>query len=95
MERMTFKEFVEDVSALLGGTASGKGYSEGPDAPGELYDFVMRNVGGSPHAHALGEIIYKVVRYARKGNVEDIKKAACWAFLVAKHHEESPHELKG
>ena len=83
--RLTYKQFVEQVERLLGNTASGKGYSEGADAPLELYDFVAEYVGGNRHGHALGEIIYKTVRFARKGNVEDILKAAAWAFLVAKH----------
>ena len=47
-----------------------------------LYEFVRDHVGQSPHAHALGEIIYKAVRFARKGNIEDVQKIAAWAFLV-------------
>ena len=85
MSRITYKEFTRDVNMLLGGTASGKGYSEGADAPQEIYDFIIENLRTSPYQHALGEIIYKTVRFARKGNIEDIKKVAAWAFLVAKH----------
>jgi hypothetical protein len=93
--RLTYKEFIVQVERLLGGTASGKGYSERADAPLELYDFVAEYVGGNKHGHALGEIIYKTVRFARKGNVEDILKAAAWAFLVAKHFEREKHDPPG
>lgn len=85
---MTFQQFSQEVEALLNGTAAGKGYNaNGPDSRNALYEFVQRVSGG--HQHAQGEIIYKVQRYAAKGNIEDIYKAAAWCFLIAKHHHEA------
>ncbi len=83
---MTFDEFMADVRGLLEPTAAGKGYSStGADGPNELYEFVHEMTGN--HGHALGEIVYKARRYAAKGNLEDVKKIAAWAFLIAKHHQ--------
>ena len=82
----TYEQFMSDVAALLNGTAAGKGYSaNGQDGPNQLYEFVRDISGG--HQHAQGEIIYKVKRYAAKGNLEDIIKAAAWCFLIYKHHQ--------
>ena len=82
----TFEVFAAEVEQLLGGTAGGKGYSDkGPDGPNQLYEFVHSATGD--HGHAAGEIIYKVVRYMRKRNPEDLLKAAAWAFLIWRHHE--------
>lgn len=84
---MTFDEFTQAVRDTMEGTASGKGYNQtGVDGPNALYDFVHEVVGGD--GHAIGEIIYKVKRFARKGNPEDLVKAAAWAFLVLKHRDE-------
>lgn len=81
----TFQEFITSVEQLLGGTASGKGYSaSGPDGPNQLYEFIQAMSGG--HQHALGEIVYKARRFAAKGNEEDVLKIAAWAFLVWKHN---------
>ena len=83
---MTFQQFMSAVEALLSGTAEGKGYNgSGPDGENELYRFV-RDMTGGDH-HACGEIIYKVKRFEAKGNIEDILKAAAWAFLVCKHYQ--------
>lgn len=73
------------VRSLLEPTAQGKGYNTtGVDGQNELYAFVQ---GVAGEGHALGEIIYKVKRYAAKGNLEDVLKIAAWAFLIAKHKE--------
>lgn len=80
----TFQDFTAEVEKLLGGTAAGKGYNaSGPDSENRLYEFVQRLSGG--HQHAQGEIIYKIQRYAAKGNIEDVLKAAAWCFLIYKH----------
>lgn len=84
---MTFDQFTAAVRASMEGTASDKGYNlTGVDGPNALYDFVHDTVGGD--GHAIGEIIYKAKRYARKGNPEDLVKAAAWAYLVLKHRDE-------
>lgn len=81
----TFDRFVSEVRALLEPTASGKGYSAtGVDGPNRLYEFVRSF--GTQH-HALGEIVYKAVRYNAKGNPEELLKIAAWAWLAWKHHE--------
>ena len=83
---MTYEQFTESVRALLEPTAQGKGYNTtGVNGTNELYQFVQ---GVAGDGHALGEIIYKVKRYAAKGNPEDILKVAAWAFLVLKHRTE-------
>lgn len=82
----TFNQFMTEVGTLLGGTASGKGYSAtGADGDNPLYAFVQSMNEG--HQHALGEIVYKARRYAAKRNPEDILKVAAWAFLVWKHDQ--------
>ncbi len=78
--------FLQQVTALLEPTAAAKGYnSAGIDGFNRLYTFVQSTVGHQTHAHGLGEIIYKAVRYAAKGQPEDLVKIAAWAFLVWKH----------
>jgi hypothetical protein len=36
-------------------------------------------------AHAIGEIIYKAVRYSKRGDKDDLVKIAAWAFLIYKY----------
>lgn len=80
-----FASFCGAVEALLTGTAAGKSYNKtGTEGPNPLYEFV-RGIN-SNDAHALGEIIYKIKRFAAKGNVEDILKAAAWCFLIYKYN---------
>lgn len=84
---MTFDAFMTTVRDSMEGTARGKGYNQtGVDGPNALYDFVHDTIAGD--GHAIGEIIYKVRRYARKGNPEDLVKAAAWAYLILKHRDE-------
>ncbi len=79
----TYEQFTKQVADLLEPTAQGKGYNTtGIDGKNDLYDFVSSFAGDH---HALGEIVYKVKRYAAKGNPDDILKVAAWAFLVWKH----------
>lgn len=79
----TFKEFTAEVKALLEGNAGDKGYNtNGADGDNELYEFVQ-GISGSD-AHALGEIVYKAVRFSKKRERKDLAKIAAWAFLVWK-----------
>ena len=83
----TFESFVAQMRAILEPTAAGKGYNTtGVDGDNSLYEFVAETVGGQ--GHAIGEAIYKIKRYAAKGNPEDLVKLASWAFLMFKHHED-------
>jgi hypothetical protein len=84
---MTFDEFVAEVHGKINGTAAEKGYNRtGADGPNQLYRFVSDTVGGD--AHAIGECLYKLTRYAAKGNPEDLIKTAAWCFLILKHVDE-------
>lgn len=84
---LTFDEWIRRVRALLEPTAAGKGYHDG-DADGKnlLYEFVADTVGGD--GHALGECLYKIVRYAKTRNPEDMLKVAAWTFLILRHRKE-------
>lgn len=82
----TYDGFCLHVQALLGGVAESKGYNgTGVNGHNDLYRFVHA-VSGS-HAHGIGEIIHKAVRYMRKRNPEDLLKIAAWAYLCWKHHD--------
>ena len=82
----TFQTFMNAAEDLLNGTAASKGYSpNGPDGSNPLYAFVEHAVGGSQHA--IGEIIYKAVRYQHQRDPKDLLKIAAWAYLVWRHHE--------
>lgn len=75
----TWEQFVASARELLEPTASGKGYnSTGVNGKNELYEFVSNHAPG----HALGEIIYKAVRYGKKRDKADILKIAAWAYLI-------------
>jgi len=70
-------EFYEEISKVLGGTALSKGYlSENLENP--LMDFMSKTFPD----HALGEIIYKAVRYKSKMDPVDLIKIAAWARLI-------------
>ena len=78
---------MEAVEDLVNGTAAAKGYSpNGPDGPNPLYEFIEGLVGGP--GHALGEGVYKLVRYRRQRNPNDLLKAAAWCFLMWRHHRD-------
>ena len=80
----TFTRFCAEVRRLLDQSAKVKGYhAAGPDGPNPLYTFIDETVGG-PH-HAVGEIIYKMRRYAARRQPEDLAKAAAWCFLIWQH----------
>lgn len=65
--------FDAQVAAKLGSAAASKGY-DGP--AGQLVSLC------DTLPHAVGEIIYKAVRYARKGDPDDLVKIAAWAELI-------------
>lgn len=77
----TFKEFVREVQDLMEGGAGAKGYNNtGVDGQNDLYQFIQ-NLSQND-SHALGEIIYKAVRYTNKRDKRDLTKIAAWAFLI-------------
>lgn len=81
----TWDQFISKVKSLLEPTANEKGYnSTGVNGKNELYEFVHSHAPG----HALGEIIYKAVRYGRKRDKQDILKIAAWAYLIWKFDNE-------
>jgi len=81
---MTFKEFSKEVQNLVEGNAAEKGYNtNGADGDNELYEFVQ-NLSKSD-SHAIGEIVYKAVRYTKKKDKKDILKIAAWAYLIWKY----------
>ena len=83
---INFDSFTGNMKSILDAKSYSKGYCDaGADGKNELYEFIEKHVGAMPHAHALGEIIYKVVRYARKQDPEDLEKIAAWAYLIYKH----------
>ena len=87
----TFDAFVAEVEALLGHGAEAKNYSSnGPNGHNALYRAVQ-SMTNDTHAHACGEIVYKVQRFlstGQRGNdVTDILKVAAWAFLIWRHHK--------
>jgi hypothetical protein len=83
---MRFEEWSKQVEELLDQRADDKGYSEnGPDGRNELYEFISRRLSTSTHGHALGEIVYKAVRFAATGDPRDLDKIAAWAFLIRRH----------
>jgi hypothetical protein len=79
----SFDSFVGEIKQLFGKSVS-KGYGPmKPDDPNQLYDFMQTFFSDD---HALGEIVYKAIRYKNKRNPEDLVKIAGWAWLVFMHH---------
>ena len=68
------KEFQAKMDIMLTGTALAKGYNLR-----DMDKFMSDNFGDN---HALGEIIYKAIRFKRKKDVDDLVKIASWAFLI-------------
>src|SRR3972149_6139271 len=73
----TFAEFSDRVYEILTKVASNKGYAL-RDKGEALFKFVEDEFGG----HALGEVVYKAVRFNHKKEPEDLVKIAAWAYLV-------------
>lgn len=73
--------FFAAIREKLAGKAESKGYArDGDGSP--LYDFVSSHIARGGDAHGLGEVVYKIVRYQAKGDLEDLEKAAAWIFLA-------------
>jgi len=72
-------EFLSQVVKILTSSAKDKGYSDGEVNvyKNELMGFTSKNFPG----HALGEIVYKAIRYRSKHNPQDLVKIAAWAAL--------------
>lgn len=80
----TFADFMRELKEMCETRASDKGYnSTGIDGQNDLYQFVQNLSDGD--AHAMGEIIYKVVRYSNKGDKRDLVKIAAWAYLAYRY----------
>ena len=87
MGTRTFEAFCTEVKASLTSAAASKGYNAtGVDGENRVYAVIHAATGG--HGHAIGEIVYKALRYARKRDPMDVVKIAAWAFLIFTHHEE-------
>ena len=83
----TVEAFFKHVHARLAGDALSKGYNRtGPDGDNELYSFIQNTVSGD--GHPIGEVIYKMRRYASKRDPVDLEKAAAWCFLIWRHRQE-------
>lgn len=79
-----FTAFVKEIKEICEKVAKEKGYNDtGVDGQNDLYQFVQSIADGD--GHALGEIIYKTVRYSRKHDKRDLIKIAAWAYLIYKH----------
>jgi len=79
----TFSEFVAGVKDLLEHSATEKGYNNtGVDGMNEMYQFVQ-NLSHNDN-HAIGEILYKCVRFTNKNDKKDLVKIAAWAYLIWK-----------
>lgn len=72
-----FGAFSAAVRDTIEGKALAKGYASEDDGS-VLRKFVDQFFPG----HALGEVVYKAVRYSRKGDPTDLIKIAAWAYLV-------------
>lgn len=76
--------FEDKLKALLEHKALSKGYDGGK---GQLWALC------NDLPHPLGEIIYKVIRYHRQGNPDDLVKIAGWAKLIwQQQHAAAPQQ---
>jgi len=78
--KVVLTDFLDLIVDILGPTAKEKGYSDNiriDDYKNELMTFTNANFPG----HALGEIVYKAVRYRAKHDRMDLVKIAAWAAL--------------
>ena len=78
MARTPFEEVFHRSKELLESKAKAKGYSDGDTSryKNELMAFTEKL-----SSHALGEIVYKAVRYDKKKEPEDLLKIIAWACL--------------
>jgi len=89
MSQRSPEKFFTEVRTLLSQTAQEKGYNTEGSETNQLYEFVYSTLGVHQHTHALGEVVYKALRYSRKKDPDDLVKIAAWALLVWQHHEKS------
>lgn len=82
MKEKDFGQFVKEVKDILEATAREKGYNTAGTESNEIYEFVQKLT--SSDDHAIGELIYKVVRFKNKGDKRDLAKIAAWAYLIWK-----------
>jgi len=86
---LTFTSFCEAVSELLDQQAADKGYQQaGLSGSNPLYALVSDMAGGP--GHALGEVVYKATRYAKRRDPSDLLKIAAWAYLVWRFDNQTP-----
>jgi hypothetical protein len=79
----SFDDFAAGVRELIEGRAQEKGYNKGGSSKNDLMEFTNKFFPG----HAGGEIVYKAIRYSRKGDKTDLSKIAAWAYLLWKFGE--------
>ena len=86
-EKDSFEAFVSLIQDAVDKGAKEKGYNRtGVEGKNEMFQFLNGTVAPND-SHALGEIIYKAVRYSNKHDKTDLVKIAAWAFLIWKHGE--------
>jgi len=78
VEGYTEDDFYREVNKVLGGVAKEKGYLDPNSLENPLMDFMNTTFPD----HALGEIIYKAVRYKSKKDPLDLIKIAAWSKLI-------------
>lgn len=76
---ISLSSFHEAIDGILLGQATSKGYHSKGHNGRQLYDFVHDLAS---NGHALGEIVYKAIRYNRRKDRTDLVKIAAWAFLI-------------
>jgi hypothetical protein len=79
----SFEEFMNEARELIDSRAKEKGYNEGSSEKNDLMEFTNKFFPG----HAGGEIVYKAIRYGRKGDKTDLLKIAAWAYLLWRYDE--------
>lgn len=70
------EDFIKGMKYFLEGKAIEKGYLT------PVGNILMDFMNSKFPDHALGEIVYKTVRYSKLKNSEDLLKIAAWACLV-------------
>ena len=80
--------FFDLVKRKVIGEASDKGYGTSDEQ--KMWSLDEAETVAPGCGHALGEIKYKVNRYSKKRNPDDLVKIAAWAFLIWwKEHNEN------
>ena len=79
----SFEDFMEQARELVMDRAKEKGYNDKGEDKNELMSFTNQFFPGHPY----GEVLYKLIRYQRKKNKEDLLKAAAWIYLIWKNDQ--------